>query len=273
MSGTNHGTAENSSALSTLKVSAVPAFADNYIWLIHGQRDARQVIAVDPGDADAVMHALTRDGLQLAGMLVTHHHADHTGGVLELLNMFPVPVYGPDSEMIPGNPVKVTEGQLIEFPALELAFTVMDVPGHTAGHVAYLGHGSLFCGDTLFSAGCGRLMGGTAEQLWRSLSRLATLPGTTQVYCTHEYTLENLRFARTVEPDNGLVLARQEQCQRWRSEGRPTLPSDIGTELNINPFLRANQETVIRSAEQHAGQALDSALQVFTELRTWKNQF
>lgn len=259
--------------MNTLQVSSVPALADNYIWLIHGLRNPHRVIAVDPGDATAARQALQRAKLQLAGILVTHHHADHIGGVAELVDEFAVSVHGPAQESIPGNPLKMSDGMQVVFDALGLEFAVLDVPGHTAGHIAYLGHGSLFCGDTLFSAGCGRLLGGTVQQLWHSLGRLAALTESTQVYCTHEYTVSNLQFACAIEPDNSAISDHLAKCLQQRSEGRPTLPSSIGLELNINPFLRVNQGTVKRSAEQHAGHPLDSDLTVFAELREWKNHF
>ena len=259
--------------MNTLQVTAVPAFTDNYIWLIHGRSNSHCVLAVDPGDAAAVKQALVHDDLQLAGILVTHHHADHTGGVVELLNSFDVPAYAPAHELIAGKHEKVVEGTAIVFPQLALEFSVLDVPGHTAGHVAYLGHNALFCGDTLFSAGCGRLLGGTAPQLHQSLCSLAALPITTQVYCTHEYTVGNLMFATVVEPDNSAIETHLVRCQQWREQGRPTLPTSIGVELNINPFLRVKRETVKRSAEQRAGHLLNSDVEVFATLRKWKNQF
>jgi len=259
--------------LNSLQVTAVPAFTDNYIWLIHGARDSDRVIAVDPGDADAVSKALRQDDLQLAGILVTHHHPDHTGGIVELIETFDVPVYAPAHEVIPGASVRVGEGDNFSFADLELEFAVLDLPGHTAGHIAYLNQEAIFCGDTLFSGGCGRLLGGTAAQLHASLSRLAALPITTRVYCTHEYTVGNLMFALAVEPDNSAIEAHLQECQYLRSQGRPTLPTSIGVELNINPFLRVKMETVKRSAERHAERSLNDDLAVFTTLRDWKNHF
>jgi hydroxyacylglutathione hydrolase len=259
--------------LNTLRVTPVAAFADNYIWLIHGLNNHASVVVVDPGDANPVKQALSQQRLTLAGILITHHHADHTGGVLELIREWNVPVYGPANELIPGDPIKVSDGMEIDFEKLGLTFSVVDVPGHTEGHIAYVGHLSLFCGDTLFSGGCGRLLGGTAPQLWRSLNRLSSLPDETKVYCTHEYTVGNLMFAHAVEPDNSAAVAHLKHCQTLRAQGRPTLPSTIGNELNINPFLRVKNSTVKRSAEQHVGHALDSDLEIFTALREWKNHF
>jgi len=256
-----------------LHVTPIAAFTDNYIWLIHDIHNAGSVVVIDPGDADAVKNALSQQRLTLAGILITHHHGDHTGGVVELINEWNVPVYGPANELIPGNPTKVSEGMVIRFGQLGLQFSIMDVPGHTEGHIAYVGHNSLFCGDTLFSGGCGRLLGGTAPQLWQSLRRLGSLPGETKVYCTHEYTVGNLMFALAVEPDNSATTAYLKKCQILRAEGRPTLPGTIGNELNINPFLRVKNGTVKRSAEQHAGHPLNSELEIFTALREWKNHF
>jgi len=259
--------------VNSLHVTAVTAFTDNYIWLIHGLNRDDHVVVVDPGDARPVLRALAQQQLTLAGILVTHHHADHSGGVAELIQQWDVPVYGPAKELIPGVLHKVSDEMEISFDTLGLKFGVMDIPGHTAGHIAYVGHGSLFCGDTLFSSGCGRILGGTAPQLWQSLNLLAQLPSATQVYCGHEYTVGNLMFARVVEPDNPAVASHLEQCQKWRVQGRPTLPTSMGTELNLNPFLRVKNGTVKRSAEQHVGHALDSDLEVFIALREWKNHF
>lgn len=266
------------SLVNSLHVTPVPAFADNYIWLIHGLNDQglnnhSRVVVVDPGDAQAVKQTLLQRRLTLAGILITHHHADHTGGVIELIEQWNVPVYGPANELIPGSPIKVSEGMEVRFEQLGLSFDIIDVPGHTEGHIAYLGHNALFCGDTLFSGGCGRLLGGTAPQLWQSLNRLSALPGETRVYCAHEYTVGNLMFACVAEPDNSAAVAYLENCQRLRAEDRPTLPSTIGNELNINPFLRVKNGTVKRSAEQHVGHALDSDLEIFIALREWKNHF
>lgn len=259
--------------MNTLQVTAAPAFTDNYIWLIHSPRDNRRVVAVDPGDANAVRQVLQRDRLSLAGILVTHHHGDHTGGVVELAEEFDIRIYAPAHELIPGNTIKVTEPDEVVLDELGLKFSVMDVPGHTAGHIAYLSQDTLFCGDTLFSAGCGRLFEGTPSQMFKSLHRLAQLPINTQVYCTHEYTVGNLMFATTVEPDNLAIATHLKQCHEWREKGRPTLPTSIGVELNINPFLRVQHENVKRSAERHAGHRLNSDVEVFATLREWKNHF
>lgn len=260
-------------AVNTLQVTPVPAFDDNYLWLIHAPARSEHVVVVDPGDADAINQALHQHHLRLAAVLVTHHHRDHVGGVAQLQQEHAVPVYGPAAETIPGQLIAVRDNDTVKLAELGLEFLVMDVPGHTAGHIAYYGHGALFCGDTLFSAGCGRLFEGTAAQMWRSLNKLMRLPANTQVYCAHEYTLANLRFSAAVEPDNQAVAMHLRQCEATRAVGRPTLPSTIGLELNINPFLRVREQTVKRAAETHAGHTLDSEPDIFAVLRDWKNHF
>ncbi len=259
--------------LDVLEVTAIPAFTDNYFWLIHAPRDTQRVVVVDPGDAAVVLNALERDRLELSGVLVTHHHADHIGGVVELLARHPVVVYAPMGEPIPGNPCRVQQGEHVQFADLGLDFEVLEVPGHTSGHIAYAGHGAVFCGDTLFSAGCGRLFEGTAAQMTASLRKLMALPADTAVYCAHEYTLANLRFARTVEPDNPAVQEHLQRCTTLRQASKATLPSSMELELNINPFLRLGVETVKRAAEEHVGRKIDSETETFAVLRDWKNHF
>lgn len=255
-----------------LQVTPVQAFTDNYIWLIHSPRDPRRVVAVDPGDAAPVHQALTDRGLQLSGIFMTHHHRDHVGGVVELLRQHPVPAFGPAAESIPGEPTRLREGESASLEALGLQFHAIDVPGHTAGHIAYVGHGALFCGDTLFSAGCGRLFEGTAEQMTASLAKFAALPDETLVYCGHEYTVNNLRFALAVEPDNEESAAYLEECRRKRARNEATVPSDIRRERNVNPFLRCHRQTVKQAAEARAGRALNP-VEVFAVVREWKDGF
>ena len=255
-----------------MNLIALPAFADNYIWMLH---DGVRAVVVDPGDAAPVQAALLRLQLQLVGILVTHHHADHVGGVNALRPLLQGPVYGPRKEKIPTPFEPLDEGDRVL--VLGLDFYVLDVPGHTAGHIAYVQHGAakqplLFCGDTLFSAGCGRLFEGTPAQMHQSLSKFAALPTDTRVCCTHEYTLSNLRFAAAVEPGNAARARYQAQCETLRADGQPTLPSSIGMELAVNPFMRCNASEVIATANA-LGSADDSPVAVLTALREWKNRF
>jgi hydroxyacylglutathione hydrolase len=254
-----------------MKLAALPAFADNYIWMLH---DGVEAVVVDPGDEGPVIAALDAMSLQLAGILVTHHHADHVGGVNALRTRLRGPVYAPAGETIPEPNQPLQEGDQIQ--VLGHRFQVMDVPGHTAGHIAYLelevDEPLLFCGDTLFSGGCGRLFEGTPAQMHHSLQRLAALPDRTQVCCTHEYTLSNLRFAAAVEPHNAALQTYTAHCQAERAAGRPTLPSRIALERQINPFLRSAEPTVVDAALAQGASGRDGP-EVFAALRRWKDNF
>lgn len=255
-----------------MELVALPAFADNYIWMLH---DGHRAVVVDPGEAEPVSEALDAHALDLVGILVTHHHGDHVGGVDALRSRLQGPVYGPRREQIPQPCVPLDDADVVT--VLGLDFRVIDVPGHTAGHIAYFAKAPdqaplLFCGDTLFSAGCGRLFEGTPAQMHGSLSRLAELPGATRVCCAHEYTLSNLRFARAVEPRNAQVNLHTARCETLRAAGRPTLPSSIAQELLINPFMRCAHDEVIASARRR-GAASDEAVDVLAALRLWKNEF
>ena len=255
-------------------VTRIPAFEDNYFWLVHGLGGASSRVAVvDPGHAAPVVAALEAGGLVLDTILVTHHHADHIGGVAALVERYRVPVYGPASESIPGRTTALREGDRVVLEALGLRLRVYDVPGHTAGHIAYYGHGVLFCGDTLFSGGCGRLFEGTPAQMLRSLDKLAALPPETRVYCAHEYTAANLRFAGAVEPANQSLQHYREQVTALRAQNEPTIPSTIGLELRVNPFLRTREATVREAATRHAGTGLADDAEVFRAVREWKNGF
>ena len=253
-------------------MTAVPAFADNYIWMID---DGQRAIVVDPGEPGPVFAALDERRLALAGILVTHHHADHVGGVDALRSRLDGPVYGPAGERVPQPCEGLAEGDAVE--VMGLRFTVLDVPGHTAGHIAFFnaegaGAPMVFCGDTLFSAGCGKLFEGTPAQMHESLTKLAALPDDTRVCCGHEYTLSNLKFAQAVEPDNAEVAAHVARCAALRADGKPTLPSPIGRERRINPFLRCGEPAVIAAARSH-GATGGGGADVLAAIRTWKNEF
>lgn len=252
------------------EIRPIPAFDDNYIWLL-AAADSHQAVIVDPGDADPVLETVERRGLQPVAILVTHHHGDHTGGVAELAQRFATPVYGPAGERIPALTHLVGEGDIVGLPALGLQLRVIDTPGHTRGHVCYTGHGALFCGDTLFSAGCGRLFEGTAAQMHASLEKLAALPDETLVYCAHEYTAANLRFALVVEPENPAIIARLDQVEALRARGEPTVPSTLGLEKRTNPFLRTAVTAVVAAAERFAGRRLTDGAEVFGTVRHWKD--
>ena len=232
-----------------ITVTAVPAFADNYIWLV--TTGGSDCVVVDPGDAQPVLSALARERMQLRAILLTHHHADHVGGVGELVRETGAAVFGPDDERIPGDFQRVAEGDTIDLPGLDLSFHVLEVPGHTRSHIALHGHGCLFCGDTLFSVGCGRLFEGTPGQMQASLDKIAALPPETWVFCAHEYTLSNCDFARTIEPDNRDLAERASEVEAWRAVGRITVPSTLQQELRVNPFLRTREPSVVEAARRH----------------------
>ena len=256
---------------SALGVRAVRAFTDNYIWLIEAPEN--RLIAVDPGEAAPVRAELERSGASLAAILLTHHHPDHIGGVAELLAADPVRVIGPADPRIPVPLETVGDGDRCEFPDLGLGFDILHVPGHTLSHIAFFGHGALFCGDTLFSAGCGRMFEGTPKQMWTSLSRLRDLPPETLMYCGHEYTAANLRFALTAEPGNTAALEYRDRVARVRAADLPSLPSPLSLERRVNPFLRCDVPEVRQAAAAHAGRPLRGGDEVFGTLRAWKDQF
>lgn len=253
-----------------VNIVPVEAFQDNYIWVI---RNRHYAAVVDPGDAGPVLDYLQREQLVLAAILNTHHHGDHVGGNADLLKEFPVPVYGPCRERIATLTHRLGEGDEAVLPEFPLRFTVLDIPGHTAGHIAYVAEGMLFCGDTLFACGCGRLFEGTAQQMYTSLRKLAGLPENTRIYCGHEYTLANIRFAKAVEPDNAALLKREEEAKKLRQQNLPTLPSTIELEKATNPFLRCLEPSITRSASRRSGRPLSDPVSVFAAIREWKNNF
>jgi hydroxyacylglutathione hydrolase len=251
----------------------IPAFSDNYIWVLH---DDQRALVVDPGESSGVAAWLRQTGLRLEAIFITHHHRDHTGGVTELQQAFGAKVYGPLDEPMPEPLQRLADGEHVE--ALGHRFEVMRVPGHTLGHIAYYspdidGTPLLFCGDTLFSGGCGRLFEGTPAQMHASLDRLGALPASTRVCCTHEYTLANLRFAQAVDPDNAALSRYVAHCEQLRQQQRPTLPSTIGLERQINPFLRAHEPALKQAASKHNPNIATDDTSVFATLREWKNNF
>lgn len=259
--------------LDELDVLAIPAFRDNYIWLLrHAGASGKSAVVVDPGDAGPVDQVLAQAGLNLAAILVTHHHADHQGGVASLAARYRAAVYGPAVESITGLTHGLAGGETIELPALGAPVRVLSVPGHTSGHLAYLIGNRLFCGDTLFGAGCGRLFEGTPAQMAASLGLLASLPDDTAVYCAHEYTEANLRFAAAVEPGNPAIRQRAVEAAAVRARGEPTVPSTLALEKATNPFLRCEQPGVIAAA-QARGAATNDRVSVFAAIRSWRNEF
>jgi len=252
------------------EVIPLTAFSDNYVWTL---RDSRVAAVVDPGEAQPVFDYLAAEKLQLVAILATHHHQDHVGGIAELRQRYPVPVYGPRGEPIPTLTQPVGGGDGVSVKELGLSFEVLDIPGHTRAHIAYYGADMLFCGDTLFACGCGRVFEGTPQQLYASLQKLMALPDDTRVYCGHEYTLANIGFAKAVEPDNAALLEREASDAQLRRENRPTLPSTMGREKATNPFLRVTRPAVIESANKYLGKRVSDPTGVFAALRQWKNQF
>jgi hydroxyacylglutathione hydrolase len=253
-----------------LHLEPIPALSDNYIWLLTSP-PSRAAVVVDPGDAAPVLATLSERQLELIAILLTHHHGDHVGGVHDLLRHHRAAVYGPARENISDVGHPVSGGDLVHVPDAGIEFDVIDVPGHTAGHIAYLGPGFALVGDTLFAGGCGRVFEGTLEQMYSSLNRIAALDPATEIYCAHEYTVANLRFAREVEPGNDILSARLATATAVRADGQPTVPSTLADELATNPFLRCTEPSVIAAAAARANCAVPTATDVFAVVRGWKN--
>ena len=257
-----------------LEIRPVRALRDNYVWVLARPGDPRCAV-VDPGQSQPVLDALEHDGLQLTAILLTHHHPDHVGGVPGLLEHFDVPVHGPDDSRLPEEWQRHRDGDRVRLDALDLEFEVLDIPAHTRSHIAFHGHGLVFSGDTLFSVGCGRLFEGTPQDMQAALDRLAALPGDTRVYCGHEYTAANCRFALQVEPDNAALQRRAEQAERLTAEGRVTLPSTMSEEREVNPFMRSREPSVVAAARERAPnrdpQAAPGA-EVLGIIRSWKDR-
>lgn len=254
-----------------LKIIPIPAFTDNYIWAIINPIN-RCCTVVDPGDAKPVIDFLQSEQLHLDAILITHHHHDHTGGVQQLRDTYSAMTYGPtlEAQHIDN---KLSDGNVIDLAAMQLKLSIFDIPGHTKGHIAYYNSQWLFCGDTLFSAGCGRLFEGTAEQMYHSLAKMTTLPDDISIYCAHEYTAANLKFAQTVEPENSMIQLRIHDVTALRKHQQPTLPSTLGLEKSTNPFLRCHIPAVIQAVQQHTGEQLIDPVKIFQALRAWKDTF
>lgn len=265
-----------------INIKPIAAFSDNYIWMLQ-KNNSNQVVLVDPGDEKKITSFLEKQSLQLVAILITHQHYDHTGGVAKLVDQFPqvkvicphaivseppLPIDLPIAEFIT-HPVQ--HGDSVEIIELGLHFKVLAIPGHTLDHVAYFGDGRLFCGDTIFGCGCGRLFSGTAQQMSASMRLLSTLPAATKVYCAHEYTLDNIGFAKWVEPENKHILLRDKEDLAKQEKGLPTLPSTLALELKTNPFMRFNILQVKQAAEKYAGKELKNDAEVFAAIRQWKD--
>ena len=253
-------------------ITPIPAFNDNYIWaIVHP--DTKQMAVVDPGDAAPVLAFLSEHQLTLTHILITHHHFDHTGGIKALIKASDALVVGPHNKQIHGLDYTLSEGDTLDIPGLDCHFSIIEVPGHTLDHIAYVSDNELFCGDTLFSGGCGRVFEGTYEQMYHSLKKINMLPDNLSIYCTHEYTLANLKFAASIEPSNKDLQEYTQKVIQLRENNLPSLPSRLSLEQKINPFLRCNEPTVIQAANGNSQQALADPIAVFTALRQMKDNF
>ena len=253
-------------------VLTVPAFSDNYIWLLCDDKQQYAAI-VDPGDARPVLETLNNSNIEAIAILITHHHSDHVGGIYDILQTYPdIPVYGPKNERIPHRTHALQEGDYVKLNKIGATLQVLDTPGHTAGHIVYYDDNeNLFCGDTLFVNGCGRVFDGTLKDLHQSLQKIAKLPSTTKIYCAHEYTLDNIGFAKWVEEDNKDLKTREQQCWDLIDNNKSTVPSKLSDELKTNPFLRCHERSVIEKAEKFTGKILTNSADVFAAIRQWKD--
>ena len=256
----------------TIHLYPLPILKDNYAWMVI-DTNTHSAILVDPGEAAPIRQYLVEQSLTLKAILITHHHWDHTNGLITLKQAYDIPVFGPLNDAVEGITHAVQEEDEVQIPNFPVTFRILDIPGHTQGHIAYQGTNAVFCGDTLFSAGCGRLFEGTAEQLFHSLQKLKALPPNTQVCCGHEYTQNNLRFAQIIEPSNIKIQARIEKVNLLRTAGKPSLPSILQEEIETNPFLRCHQPIIKENVERHFQQRLDTPVEVFRWLRKWKDSF
>jgi len=260
--------------MNTITIAAIPAFNDNYIWAITNKEN-NTLALVDPGELKPCLAFIKQHNLTLTDILVTHHHNDHVGAIKGLVESFPqeITVYGPANEKIPCLTIALVENDTFSLSQLGIELKTFDVPGHTSGHIAYTYKDNLFCGDTLFSGGCGRLFEGTPSQMLSSLNKFSALPPETKVYCAHEYTLANLNFALAVDPNNADLLNYHSQVVAKRENNQATIPSSIGLELKINPFLRTNDLNIKQSAQEYQGQPITSQQEIFATIRSWKDSF
>lgn len=256
----------------SITIKPIPSLTDNYIWLFINTLKSTAVI-VDPGTSAGCENFFEQEKIRPVAILVTHRHWDHVNGIEQLVKKYDIPVYGPATEVIPCLTTPLTENERISIPESGLDLQVMDIGGHTAGHIGYLTGNKLFCGDTLFSAGCGRLLGGTAAQLHASLNRISQLPDDTVIYCTHEYTLDNLRFAQAVEPGNPDIQSRIDEVKALRANNRPSLPVTLEMEKRYNPFLRTSKKSVMQAVAKQSGQQIKNSEDCFRYLRMWKDGF
>ncbi len=255
-----------------LEIIPITALKDNYIWVLKNNKN-RHAVIVDPSEPEPVLKFIKTEGLIPIAILITHHHWDHVGGIAGLTSEYNLPVYTPKKELVKGSTKLLAEGDIVNLPELDLNFSVLDVPGHTAGAIAYYSEKMLFSGDTLFTAGCGRLFEGTPEQMYRSLSKLKELPDDTLVYCGHEYTVSNLQFATSVEKNNKIIQKRLETAKKSRKGKKPTVPATLKIEKQTNPFLRCEEKSGVDAASLREGKKLADSIEVFATIRRWKDSF